>query len=63
MQSVSGANGTMATRRPMWLTAARALLGLLPLWILLYELTAIRGWGQFLGTNPPAIAGLPTGSC
>jgi hypothetical protein len=39
----------------------RLLLGLLPLWILLFELIAFPGSVDPLGDNPPAVAGLPAG--
>jgi hypothetical protein len=45
----------------MWATGLRVLLGLLPFWLLLFELVAIRGSAELIGANPPAVAGLPLG--
>lgn len=39
----------------------RVLLGLLPLWILLFELIAFPGSMDPIGALPPAVAGLPGG--
>jgi hypothetical protein len=41
--------------------AGRILLGLLPLWILLFELIAFPGSMDPVTANPPAVAGLPAG--
>ena len=40
---------------------ARVLLGLLPLWILLFERIAFPRSLDVLGSLPPAVAGLPAG--
>jgi hypothetical protein len=37
------------------------LLGLLPLWILVYEVVAAPRAIEAVGANPPAVAGLPVG--
>jgi hypothetical protein len=39
----------------------RVLLGLLPLWVLLIELTAFPRFMDPVGANPPAVLGLPLG--
>ena len=39
----------------------RVLLGLLPLWILLFELIAFPRSMDAVFANPPAVAGLPAG--
>ena len=39
----------------------RVLLGLLPFWILLFELIAFPGSMDPVTANPPAVAGLPAG--
>ena len=39
----------------------RVLLGLLPLWILLFEAIAFPGSMDPVTANPPAVAGLPAG--
>jgi hypothetical protein len=40
---------------------ARILLGLLPLWILLFELIAFPKSMDAVFANPPAVAGIPAG--
>jgi hypothetical protein len=37
------------------------VLGLLPLWILVYEVVAAPRAIEAVGSNPPAVAGLPVG--
>jgi hypothetical protein len=39
----------------------RVLIGLLPLWILTFELIAFPESVEPIGANPPAVAGLPVG--
>lgn len=40
---------------------SRVLVGLLPVWVLLFLAFAVPGSIEPIGSNPPAVAGLPLG--
>jgi hypothetical protein len=56
-----GAAPSAPMRWPRQRVVGRVLLGLLPLWILLFEVIAFPGSIDPTGANPPAMAGLPLG--
>jgi hypothetical protein len=51
----------MVGPRAMPNAAGRVVAGLLPLWILLFQLIAFPGWMDPVLANPPEVVGLPGG--
>ena len=57
----AGTSPAVVPVRPATRSGPRVLLGLLPLWVLIFFAIATPGFMDPLFANPPSVAGLPAG--